>query len=73
MSQKVKSILMRFVKGLISGVVTSMLMVTVSAPTNWTELKSVGIILIVSGVFGGINGLLLAIEKWASWEEVLPV
>lgn len=62
---------MRLLKGFISGAVTSMIMVTVVAPTNWTELSSVGTLLAVSGIFGGINGLLLALQKWVSWKEVL--
>jgi xanthosine utilization system XapX-like protein len=71
MSIKTKSILMRFVKGLVSGAVTSMLMVTVAAPGNWTDLVEVLSMFAIAGIFGGINGLLLAIQKWYSWKEVL--
>ena len=60
---------MRFVKGFISGAVTSMLMITAAAPQNWTELFTVISIFVVSGIFGGVNGGLLAIQKWYSWEN----
>lgn len=73
MSIKTKSILMRLVKGFVSGAVTSMIMVSVAAPSNWTELSSAGVILAVSGIYGGINGLILALQKWVSWKEVLTV
>lgn len=71
MSLKVKSILTRLLKGFVSGAVTSMLMVSIVAPGNWTELHTVLSILAVSGLFGGINGLLLALQKWASWKDEL--
>ena len=71
MSIKTKSLILRFVKGFVSGAITSMIMVTAAAPSNWTELSSIGTILTVSGIFGGLNGLLLSIEKYLGWKENL--
>jgi hypothetical protein len=68
---KLKSILIRFVKGFISGAISSMIVASVTVPSNWSDFSSAGTILIVSGLFGGINGLLLSIEKWLSWIEDL--
>ena len=71
MSQKTKSVLMRFVKGFVAGAVTMMLGVSISAPANWVELMSALSILAVTGIYGGVVGLLLALEKWYSWKETL--
>ena len=73
MSTKTKSVLMRLLKGFISGALTPMIVVSVVAPANWTEFASVANILAISGLFGGINGLLLALQKWVSWKKVLTV
>lgn len=71
MSEKTKAILVRLLKGFLSGAVTSMIMVSVVAPSNWKEMATIINILAVSGIFGGINGLLLAIQKWLSWKDEL--
>lgn len=69
MSEKIVSVGMRFFKGFISGAVTSMIMVTVAAPANWNELATILNIFAVAGIFGGINGGLLAVQKWYNWED----
>ena len=64
-----QSVVKRFLKGLISGAVTSMSLVTLTQPTIWSDFKSIFTVLGVAGLFGAINGLLLAIQKWSSWED----
>lgn len=60
---------MRLLKGFVSGAVTSMVMISVVAPENWTQLLTVVNVLAVAGIFGGINGVLLAAQKWYSWTD----
>ena len=69
MTPKIKSIVSRFLKGALSGALTAMGMVTVVAPSNWTELATIVNILAVAGSFGAINGAILAGMKWYSWKE----
>ena len=66
---KYNSILKRFFKGMISGAVTSMGMFTLVQPTLWSDFKAIFSGLAIAGLFGAINGLLLALNKWASWKE----
>lgn len=66
---KYNSILKRFFKGMISGAVTSMGMLTLAVPTMWSDFKPLLSALAIAGLFGAINGLLLALNKWASWKE----
>lgn len=66
---KYKSVFKRFLKGAISGAITMMGMVTLVAPTTWSDFSSIFSALGVAGLFGAINGLLLALNKWASWKE----
>lgn len=66
---KYKSVFNRFVKGLFSGAVTSMGLVTVAQPSTWKELSDVLSLLAVAGIAGAINGGLLALQKWYSWKE----
>ena len=69
---KYKAIFNRFLKGAISGALTAIAMISFSAPTSWEELASILNMLAVAGIFGAINGVLLALQKWVSWQEVLP-
>lgn len=66
---KYKSVLKRFLKGLVSGAVTAMGMVTVVQPTTWKELGDIISLLTTAAIFGAINGLILALNKWATWKE----
>jgi len=69
MSQKTKSILTRFAKGFVSGAVASMVAVPLVAPVDWTGFLPILNSLAMALVFGGISGLLLALQKWASWVD----
>lgn len=66
---KYQSVLKRFLKGLISGAVTAMGMVTLTQPSTWSDFNAIFSMLGVAGAFGAINGLLLALQKWASWQD----
>ena len=66
---KFQSVSTRFLKGLIAGAVSSMGMVSYQNPTVWLDFSLIFNALGVAAVAGAITGLLLAIQKWASWEE----
>jgi hypothetical protein len=69
MNEKIKSILMRLLKGAVSGAVSTILLLTFTVPTNWLELKNFIALVTIAGIFGAINGVLLALQKWYSWKE----
>jgi len=69
MNQKIKSVLMRFIKGIISGSISAMMLVTISAPSTWSGFLPLLQALAIAGTFGALTGLLLAIEKWATWVD----
>jgi len=69
MTIKVYSILKRFAKGIISGAISAMMLVQLIQPTDWSEFGSIFNSLGIAAAFGALTGLLLAINKWASWEE----
>ena len=69
MSIKIKSVLNRFAKGIISGAVASMAMVTINQPSVWSDFGSILNSLGLAATSGAITGLLLALQKWASWED----
>jgi hypothetical protein len=64
-----KSILIRFLKGAIAGAVASMSMVTIQQPSVWADFGTLFSSLGMAGLFGAITGLLLALQKWATWTE----
>lgn len=66
---KIQSIFKRFLKGALSGAVTTMGLVTLTNPTMWSDFNSIFNSLAIAGLFGAINGALLALNKWASWKE----
>ena len=58
-----KSIITRFLKGIIAGAVASMSMVTITQPAIWTDFGTLFNSLGLACAFGGITGLLLALQK----------
>jgi uncharacterized membrane protein len=66
---KIKTIAIRFLRGAITGALTTMGLVTIAMPQNWTELATALNILLLAGVFGAINGVLSGGDKWLRWKE----
>lgn len=66
---KHKSVFKRFLKGAISGAVTAMSLVTMVTPSVWSDFNSILGSLAMAGLFGAINGLLLALNKAYAWKE----
>lgn len=71
MPLKTKSVLNRLLKGFISGALASMGLIVITTPVNWADIKVLLTLLAFAGIGGGINGLLLAGQKWASWKTTL--
>lgn len=69
MSAKTKSVLKRFAKGFITGAITAMSVVKIASPANFADVTIVLKALVLAGIGGGISGLILAVQKWASWKE----
>lgn len=69
MTNKIYSILKRFLKGIISGAVSAMMVVQLIQPTNWHDFGSIFNSLGIACVFGALTGLLLALNKWAIWTD----
>lgn len=67
--QKIKSVINRFLKGLLSGGFTALGLVSVATPQSWTDIWSFLNMLAIAFVGGAINGLILAGIKWASWKN----
>lgn len=66
---KFHSVFNRFLKGFASGAITAMSLVTVAQPKSLTDLAIFLNALGVAALFGGINGALLALQKWYSWVD----
>lgn len=65
----IKSIIIRFLKGAIAGAATSMGMVTMQQPAIWSDFHTLLNSLGIAAAFGSIVGLLLALQKLASWKD----
>jgi hypothetical protein len=69
MDTKTKVVLVRFVRAFIAGAVSTMALITINDVSNWTDLAYAINALIISGVVGGINGFLLAVDKLVRWKK----
>lgn len=67
----IKQVLVRFAKGAIAGAVASMAMVSFTQPSSWAGFPQILTNLGIAGVFGAMVGLMLALEKWANWTDVV--
>jgi len=69
MTTKTKSVLLRLLKGTLSGIVGAMSVMTVSQPALWTEFPLFFQHLLIAGAYGAVTGLILAVQKWLTWDE----
>lgn len=70
--EKAKSIAFRFLKAFVAGSVSTLGTITYFAGvTTWTQLAVALNALLLALVIGGISGVLMAAEKWYSWETVV--
>ncbi len=67
---KAKAIALRFIKAFVSGFVTAAGLITASNVHNLTDLHLALATLSIAGTVGGINGVLMAAEKWYNWKEI---
>lgn len=66
---KLKSIIIRLLKGAIAGAIGAMVVISFKVPSTWNDIHSVVSALAIAGAYGAITGLLLAAQKWASWKD----
>lgn len=60
---------MRFLKSFLAGFATGLILVTATDIHSWTDLHQALLAILLSGSIGGLNGLILAFEKWANWQD----
>jgi hypothetical protein len=62
------AVLKRLVKGFIAGAVSSMVLVIPTTTSSFADVKFWLSALLIAGIFGGVTGVILAVEKWSqSW------
>lgn len=64
-----KAIIRRFSKAFIAGFVSSAGLITVSDISTWTDLGNALQLLTVAGIVGGVNGILMAVDKFIRWSK----
>lgn len=69
LNAKATAVLKRLVKGFIGGATSAMVAVSYITPTSWESIGSLLNMLAIVAVAGGIGGLILALQKWASWKD----
>lgn len=70
---KLERIALRFVKAFIAGFITSIGLITVENIHVWSDLGNVLNAIALSGVIGGINGVIMAAEKMWNWKDAIEV
>lgn len=65
-----KALALRFVRGFVAGAVSSMLMINFVAVNTFADLKVFLTALTLSAVVGGMNGALLAVDKYLRSDEL---
>ena len=69
MTNKINSVLIRLLKGIIAGAIASMGLVTLSQPAIWSDFNTMLSHLGLALVYGAVTGLLLALQKYVSWTD----
>ena len=65
-----KALALRFVRGFVTGAVSSMLMINFVAVNTFADLQVFLTALALSAVVGGMNGALLAVDKYLRSDEL---
>ena len=68
-SLKARSVINRLVKAFIFGAIGNVGLVTIVLPKTWAEIPTILAMFGFAFVAGGITGVLMAIQKWYSWED----
>ena len=66
---KFNVILRRFIKAFIGGALSTAVLISVGDIKTWFELATALNALFVSMIIGGINGVILAGEKWYNYKK----
>jgi len=69
MTEKLKVLAIRFLRGLVAGAVATMLLVAVPQYQSWNDIQVWLIALAMAGAVGAISGLLQAIDKAVRWSD----
>jgi len=67
--QLFKSVAVRFLKGGAAGMSASLLLITIHAPTTWSELSTALVALSYAAITGFVSGGILATEKYYNWSD----
>lgn len=65
-----KALALRFVRGFVTGAVSSMLMINFVAVNTFADLQVFLTALALSAIVGGMNGALLAVDKYLRSDEL---
>lgn len=65
----VQAVLRRFTKAFIAGALSTITVISVSGVNSFSDLAMAVKVLALMGVVGGINGVILAGEKFINWQE----
>lgn len=64
-----QSVVTRFIKGALSGGATAIAVVTWTTPASWSSFPHILSTLGIAFTSGALSGFLLALEKFANWDE----
>jgi uncharacterized membrane protein len=70
--EKFKVILYRFVRGFVASAVSAMILVIPNSTTSWQDFQTWTTALAIAGMFGGMTGALLALDKFFRFEDKTP-
>lgn len=66
---KVKSVVIRFLKAFFSGAFANMAVIMPFSGSHWSDVGVWISALIMSGMVGGITGVVMGYEKWQTWVD----
>ena len=58
-----KAVFVRFIRAFVAGAITSISLLSAADISSWTDLSRATSNLILSAVIGGMNGVLMAVDK----------
>jgi hypothetical protein len=70
MNYRLKATIKRFFKVFISSAIAAMATITIGQAASWADIIPLLSNLALSGIIGGIAGVIAGAEKWLFWEDL---
>ena len=69
MNELLRAVLLRALRAFVSGALAAVAIVAPMALNSWNDLAGWLTALGIAAIVGGVNGVIMAVDKWVRWQQ----